>query len=54
MQGARGIGKNIQNFLGKPEGKRPRGRFSMDWIHLAQDKIQWWALVNTVRSLRGP
>jgi len=20
----------------------------VDWIHLVQDNIQWWALVNTV------
>jgi hypothetical protein len=26
----------------------------VDWIHLAQDKDQWRALVNTVMSLRIP
>jgi hypothetical protein len=26
----------------------------MDWIHLAQDKIQWRTLVNTVINLRIP
>jgi hypothetical protein len=26
----------------------------MDWIHLAQDKDQWEALVNTVMNLRIP
>jgi len=23
----------------------------MDWIHLAQDKDQWWAAVNTVMNI---
>jgi hypothetical protein len=26
----------------------------MDWIHLAQDNVQWRALVNTVMDLRVP
>jgi hypothetical protein len=26
----------------------------MDWTHLAQDKDQWWALLNTVTDLRVP
>jgi hypothetical protein len=26
----------------------------MDWIDLAQDRDQWWALVNTVMDLRVP
>jgi hypothetical protein len=24
----------------------------VDWIHLAQDRDRWWALVNTVTNLR--
>jgi hypothetical protein len=24
----------------------------MDWIHLAREKYQWWAVVNTVMNLR--
>jgi hypothetical protein len=26
----------------------------MDWIYLAQDRGQWWVLVNTVMNLRVP
>jgi len=26
----------------------------LDWIHLAQDRDQWWALVNTLMNLRVP
>jgi hypothetical protein len=26
----------------------------MDWIDLAQNREQWWALVNTVMILRVP
>jgi hypothetical protein len=26
----------------------------MDWVHLAQNKVQWRALVNTVMKLRIP
>jgi hypothetical protein len=26
----------------------------VDWINLAQDRDQWWALVNTIMSLRVP
>jgi hypothetical protein len=30
------------------------GKVGMDWIHLAQDGVQWKALVNTVMNLRVP
>jgi hypothetical protein len=53
--------------VGKPEGKRPPGRLrcrwvdnikrewdGMEWIDMAEDRDQWWALVNTVTNLRVP
>jgi hypothetical protein len=29
---------------------RDIGREDVDWIHLAQDRDQWWAVVNTVTN----
>jgi hypothetical protein len=37
---------NIRMDLKKKE------RESVNWIHLAQDSDQWWALVNTVMNFR--
>jgi hypothetical protein len=33
---------------------RKIGLRGVDWIHLAQDRDQWWALMNTVKNLRVP
>jgi hypothetical protein len=33
---------------------RERGFGDVDWIHLAQDRDRWRALVNTVMNLRVP
>jgi hypothetical protein len=33
---------------------RETGYCGMDWTHLAQDKDQWWALVNTTMNFRVP
>jgi hypothetical protein len=52
-------------ILGKIPFGRPRHRWedgirmdlretgwgNVDWIQLAQDRDQWWALVNTVKNL---
>jgi hypothetical protein len=33
---------------------REIGFGDVDWIHWAQDRDRWWALVNTVMNLRVP
>jgi hypothetical protein len=33
---------------------RETGWDGVDWVDLAQDRDQWWALVNTVMNLRVP
>jgi hypothetical protein len=33
-------------------GLREIGWAGMDWIYLAQDRDQWWALLNAVMNLR--
>jgi hypothetical protein len=33
---------------------REIGFGDVDWIHLAQDRNRWWALVNTVTNLQVP
>jgi hypothetical protein len=33
---------------------RGTGWEGVDWVHLAQDRDQWWAVVNTVMKLQVP
>jgi hypothetical protein len=33
---------------------REIGIDGMNWIQLSQDRVQWWAFVKTVMSLRVP
>jgi hypothetical protein len=33
---------------------REIGLEGVDWIHLAQDKYQWWATVSVVMNLQDP
>jgi len=51
--------RNVYKILiRKPEGKRMYVREAlcegMDWIHVAQDRDQWWFLVNMVMNLWVP
>jgi hypothetical protein len=64
-----GEGRSVYRVLvGRPEGKRPLirprrkwednireiGIDGANWIRLAQDRVKWWAFVNTVVNLRVP
>jgi hypothetical protein len=35
-------------------GIEGKGFHNMDWIHLTQYRIQWWALLNMVMKLQNP
>jgi hypothetical protein len=54
--GTHGEGRGVYGVLefgGRPKGKRPREDLGIDganWIRLAQDRVQWRAFVNTVRT----
>jgi hypothetical protein len=46
--------------LGRPERRweynitinfRERGWMGMDWLHLAQDRKQWWVALNTIMNM---
>jgi hypothetical protein len=43
--------KHRDNFSFTLSLLREMGFEGVDWMHLAQDRAQWWGLVNTVMSL---
>jgi hypothetical protein len=53
-EGKRPVGGSRCRLRNIKLDRRETGRGAMDWIHLAQDRNQWRALVNTVMNLRNP
>jgi hypothetical protein len=54
-EGKRSLGREKRRWKNIIKiGIREIGRDDMDWIHLAQDRDQKRALVNTVMKLRVP
>jgi hypothetical protein len=54
-EGKRPLGRPRRRWVDTIEmDLREIGWDGMDWIHLAQDRDQWRALVNTVMTLRVP
>jgi hypothetical protein len=58
------VGKpEVKRPLGRPRRRwekniridlKDRGWEGADWIHLDQDRDQWWAVVNMVMNLQVP
>jgi hypothetical protein len=48
------LGRPGRNWVDIKMDLREIGRECMDWMHLVQDRDQWWSLVNTVMYLRFP
>jgi hypothetical protein len=49
------VGKSEgKGLLGRPRHHKEIGWGGMDWIHVAQDRDQWRALLNMVMDLRVP
>jgi hypothetical protein len=51
IQGGETAGKRVRNIRME---LREMGWEDVDWIHLAQDRDKWRAVVNTVMNLRFP
>jgi hypothetical protein len=52
--GKRPLGRPRRRWKNNENGPWEIGWKGMDWIHLAQDKEQWRALVNTVMNVSVP
>jgi hypothetical protein len=54
-EGKRPLGRPRRSWEGKIKmDLREIGIGGSNWIRLAQDRVQWWAFVNTVINLRVP
>jgi hypothetical protein len=51
LSGITALGERVDNII---MDQKEIGCEDMDWIHLAHNMDQWWALVCTVVNLRGP
>jgi hypothetical protein len=52
-EGKRSLGRPRRRRKDKSKmGLKEKGWDGVDWIHMAQDRDQWRALVNTVLNLR--
>jgi hypothetical protein len=54
-EGTRSLGRSRRRWKDNIKmDLREVGWGGMDWIDLAQDRHNWWALVNMVKNLRFP
>jgi hypothetical protein len=53
-EGKRPLGRSRRRWEYDRMDLRETGWEGVDWIHLAQDRDQWCALVNMVMNLRVP
>jgi hypothetical protein len=54
-EGKRPLGRPRRRWVDNIKmDRRELGWDGMVWIDLAQDRDQWWAIVNTVMNLRVP
>jgi hypothetical protein len=53
-EGNRQLGRHRHTLEDNIKMDKKIGWEGVDWIHLAQDRDQQWAVVNTVMNLRVP